>query len=150
MKIVSSILVVVFLLGGAMPAVASQPSAADYSKLKRLNEGYVEAFLKADVEWFRNVLADDFVCIESDGMVLNKTKFLEEIAKGADVPQYKLEQVQVRIYENVALVQATGSFIRKDGTTGKSRYTDVYVRSGNEWKVVSAQITRTRPAAAQP
>jgi hypothetical protein len=39
-------------------------------------------------------------------------------------------------------VQATGLFTRKDGSTGTSRYTDIYVRSGKDWKVVSAQITR--------
>jgi hypothetical protein len=35
------------------------------------------------------------------------------------------------------------SFVRmiKDGVPGLSRYIDVYVRTGDDWKVVSAQIT---------
>ncbi len=99
--------------------------------------------MKSDVGWYRNHLAEDFLCIESDGSVLRKTEFLEQTAKGPDVTAYKLDEVHVRIYGVAALVQATGLFTRKDGSHGQSRYIDVYVRKGGEWKVVSAQITRS-------
>ena len=59
---------------------------------------------------------------------------------------YKLEKVHVRIYGGAGLVQATGLFTRKDGTSGVSRYTDVYVQTEDGWKAVSAQITRQTPA----
>ena len=111
--------------------------------LEQLNDQYVNAFMNADVEWYREHLADDFVCIESDGSLLNKDQFLGNAAKGPDVKDYKLHDVDVRIYGNVALVQATGSWIGKDDRKGISRYTDVYVRSDGGWKTVSAQITRT-------
>ena len=105
-------------------------------------------FFKSDTpdklcEWYREHLADDFVCIESDGTVLNKDEFPINAAKGPDVADYKLEKVNVRIYGIVALVQATGLFARKDGSRGVSRYTDIYVQTGQAWKAVSAQITRT-------
>ncbi len=115
----------------------------DETQLKQLNEQYVEAFMKADVDWYQKHLADDFVCIESDGSKIDKAEFLRGTTKGPDVREYRLDEVHVRIYGDTALVQATGLFIRKDGTRGKSRYTDVYVRNGEGWKVVSAQITRT-------
>jgi hypothetical protein len=37
--------------------------------LRRLNEQYVAASLAGDVEWYRSHLAEDFVCIDSDGSV---------------------------------------------------------------------------------
>jgi ketosteroid isomerase-like protein len=116
---------------------------SDKIKLERLNEKYIEAFMKADVDWYRQHLAEDFVCIESDGSILSKTEFLRHTAEGPDVADYKLEGVQVRIYGGAAVVQATGLFSRKDGSSGMSRYTDVYARMDDGWKVVSAQITRT-------
>ncbi len=115
----------------------------DETQIRRLNEQYVEAFMKADVDWYRQYLADDFVCIESDGSKVDKAEFLRGTAKGPDVREYRLAEVHVRFYGDTALVQATGLFTRKDGTQGKSRYTDVYVRNGDGWTVVSAQITRT-------
>jgi ketosteroid isomerase-like protein len=124
-------------------ATATDVDTSDKTTLKRLNQAYVDAFMNADVEWYREHLADDFVCIESDGSILNKKQFLTNTAKGPDVGDYKLEEVDVRIYGDTALVQATGLWTGKDGSMGMSRYIDVYVRSETGWKAVSAQITRT-------
>jgi ketosteroid isomerase-like protein len=110
--------------------------------LRQLNEQYVKASLASDVEWYRTHLADDFVCIESDGSVLDKASFLRMTAEGSDLADYHLDDVDVRFYGDVALVRATGSWRAKDGTPGLSRYIDVYARTGDEWKAVSAQITR--------
>ena len=115
---------------------------SEKTTLEQLNQQYVAAFMNADVEWYREHLADDFVCIESDGSVLNKNQFLVNTAKGPDVDDYMLHEVEVRIYGTVALVRATGSWIGKDKSKGISRYTDVYVKSDNVWKTISAQITR--------
>lgn len=114
----------------------------DKTTLERLNQEYVDAFMNADVDWYREHLAEDFVCIESDGSVLNKQEFLANTVKGPDVADYKLEHVDVRIYENAALVQGTGLWTREDGSMGMSRYIDVYVKQREQWKTVSAQISR--------
>ena len=138
-------LLLVTLLAGflvaARPSPAGEPMTAE-TKIRQLNDQYIEAFLKADVSWYQKHLSDDFVCITSSGTVLNKQQFLEDTATGPDGADYKLEDVRVRIHGNAALVQGLGAFARKDGTHGKSRYIDVYVRDGKEWKAVSAQITR--------
>ena len=110
--------------------------------LERLNQEYVDAFMNADVEWYREHLADDFLVIESDGSIFNKDQFLLNTAKGPDVADYALQEVDVRIYGDVALVQAAGRWTGKNGSKGMSRYIDVYVKVAEEWKTVSAQITR--------
>lgn len=112
------------------------------ARLRMLNEQYVRASLAGDVEWYRTHLADEFVCIESDGSVLDKNAFLQMTAKGSDLAEYRLDEVDIRFYGDVALVRATGSWTAKNGTPGMSRYIDVYVRTGDDWKAVSAQITR--------
>jgi ketosteroid isomerase-like protein len=124
-------------------STSTELDSLDRTALERLNQEYVDAFMNADVEWYREHLMDDFTCVESDGSVLNKEEFLYNAAKGPDVDDYKLQRVNVRIYGDVALVQATGFWTGKSGLKGMSRYTDVYVKAGNSWKAVSAQITRT-------
>jgi ketosteroid isomerase-like protein len=128
--------------------MASEMNANNFDKttLERLNQEYVDAFMAGDVEWYREHLADDFVVIESDGSIFNKAEFLMNTAKGPDVVDYTLQKVDVRIYGNVALVQATGLWTGKDGLKGMSRYVDVYVKAGGAWKTVSAQITRASAA----
>ena len=127
-----------------MPAVsqdADDPLARE-NVLRRLNAEYVRASLASDVPWFRTHLAPDFVCIESDGSMLSRDAFLRMLALGSDLAEYRLDEVDVRVYGDVALVRASGSWTRQDGIRGTSRYTDVYVHTGDAWQVVSAQVTR--------
>jgi ketosteroid isomerase-like protein len=111
-------------------------------ELKQLNEQYVKASLAGDVEWYRAQLSEDFVCVDSDGSVLDKAGFLKMTAQGSELASYNLDEVHIRFYGDVALVRATGSWVAKDGTPGVSRYTDVYALLDGKWKTVSAQITR--------
>jgi hypothetical protein len=46
--------------------------------------------------------------------------------------------LDIRIYGNAALVQATGLWTREDGSMG----IDVYIKEREQWKAVSAQISR--------
>ena len=113
-------------------------------ELRRLNEEYVRASLSGDVHWFDAHLARDFVCIESDGSVLFRDKFLRVASRESDLRDYTLDYVDVRFFgeDQVALVRASGAWTKNDGGRGISRYTDVYVYTAGAWKVVSAQITR--------
>lgn len=115
------------------------------AELRQLNEQYVKASLAGDVEWYRTHLAEEFVCIDSDGFVLEKPAFLTKTARGSELAEYRLDEVDVRFYGDVALVRATGIWKAKNGAPGVSRYIDVYAREGEEWKAVSAQITRPAP-----
>ena len=118
-------------------------SRSDESVLRQLNDQYIQSLMQADVEWYREHLAEDFLCIESNGSLLDKVQFLRKTAEGPDLADYRLTQVRVRIYGDVALVHGQGLFKRRDATTGTSRYTDIYLRVGSDWKAISAQVTRT-------
>jgi len=114
---------------------------SDEATLQDLNAGYVRAFLECDVAWYEKHLADDFVCIESDGSLVDKPQFLRATAEPHDVVSFDLQEVRIRFFDDVALIHARGLFTHEDGRTGTSRYTDVYAKLGDEWKAVSAQIT---------
>lgn len=114
-------------------------------ELRDLNEQHVRAFMTADVAWFQEHLADDFVCIAPDGAIFDKAEFLRNSARGPQVTEFKLAEVDVQIVGasgEVALIRATGLFTRPDGTTGTSRYVDIYERRAGTWRAVSAQTTR--------
>lgn len=121
-------------------------STADEATLTQLNQQYITAFLQSDVNWYQQHLTDDFVCIESDGTMVDKAAFLRDTAKGpGTVVDYRLVETKVRIIGDTAFIHAQGLATRKDGTTSTSRYTDVYVRVHGQWKAASAQITPIRP-----
>ena len=71
----------------------------DRATLEKLNQEYVAAFMNANVDWYSEHLADEFICIESDGSLVHKQKFLANVARGPDVADYQLEQVDVTFTE---------------------------------------------------
>jgi ketosteroid isomerase-like protein len=127
-----------------VPGVQAEELAmTDEATLTTLNQQYVDSFMKADVDWYDRHLADDFVCIESNGSKLDKATFLAQTAEGPGVQSYHLDEAQIRIFGDVALVHGKGTFVRLDGSKGQSRYTDVYAKFTGGWKTVSAQITHS-------
>jgi hypothetical protein len=129
-------------LGMLVVSLAANPRATDEETILDLNQKYIDAFMHSDVDWYEFILTEDFVCIDSDGSILHKAEFLKQAGRGPDVIAYELENVNVRLYGDVALVQATGRFTRQNGMVGHSHYTDIYVRREEAWQVVSAQVTR--------
>ena len=115
-------------------------------EIRALNEQYIAAAINGDVEWYRKILADEFVCIDSDGSVLDKPAFLRQTAEPPELAEYTLADVDIRFYGDVALVRCTGHWKSRAGKPGVSRYVDIYVKQNGDWRVVSAQITR--PAVA--
>ena len=73
-------------------------------QLTRLNEQYIQSLINADAKWFEHHLADEFVCIESDGTLRNKADFVRKVSHGWGYATYRLDQVQVRVFGEVGLV----------------------------------------------
>ena len=124
----------------AMPFFGRTKSvASDEDVIRELNAGYVRAFLQSDAEWYDRHLTPDFMCILTTGAVVDRATFVDNARKPHTVVTYELSEVRVRQHGDVALVSALGSWKRKDGTTGKTRYVDVWVRKDGVWKAVSAR-----------
>jgi ketosteroid isomerase-like protein len=113
----------------------------DEMTIRSLNEAYIQAFLASDSAWFAAYLSEDFMFTDGRGVVVDRAIYLRLDEAGTDVVDYQLDQVDVRMYGETAVVTALGIFRRRDGTPGKNRYTDVYVRIQNQWRAVSAQVT---------
>ena len=127
----------------AMPLFGEgQATAAnDEQVLRELNAGYVRAFLNSDAEWYDRHLTPDFACILTSGAVMDRAAFLDNARKAHTTTSYDLSEITVRQHGDVALISALGTWKRSDGTSGRTRYIDVWVRARGEWKAVSAQLT---------
>ncbi len=111
------------------------------NKLYRLNADYVAAFLASDTDWFERHLASDFRCILADGGVIDRAAFLSDTAHPVAMKSFDVEDVNVQIEGEVAIVQARTVYERADGSRGQSRYTDVWIGRDGRWQTLTAQIT---------
>jgi ketosteroid isomerase-like protein len=114
--------------------------SADLKVLEELNRGYVRSAQDADVRWYDDNLAADFMSGNPDGTLADKSGFLARIGRGANGARYAAEEVQIRILGDVALIHAGFRAQRTDGSVQLGRYTDIWQRRSGRWLCVAAQF----------
>lgn len=114
----------------------------DLDALLELNAEYVRSVQAGDVARFEELLAEDFLCSNPDGSLVDRAGFLEQTARPVPVSGLQAHDVRVRLLGDVALVHGRTTYTRPDGSVGGGRYTDVWERRGGRWLAVAAHVTR--------
>jgi ketosteroid isomerase-like protein len=114
----------------------------DLETLEQLNEDYIRSVQNSDVRRFDEILADDFLCSNPDGSLVDRAAFLAQTARPVTISNLEARDVQVRILGDVAIIHARTSYKLADGQAKSGRYTDVWARRGGRWLAVSAHVTR--------
>ena len=119
-----------------------QVPASDLDTLAALNRDYIESVQCSDVRRFNEILADDFLCSNPDGSLVDRIGFLEQTAKPVAITNLQAHDVKIRLMGDVAIIHARTSYVGPDGRAAAGRYTDVWARRGGRWLAVSAHVTR--------
>ena len=114
----------------------------DHEALAALNDDYIRSVQQGDVARFRDILAEDFLCSNPDGTLLDKAGFLEQTARPVTISGLATEDVLIRILGDVAIIHARTRYRSADGEARQGRYTDVWARREGRWLAVSAHVTR--------
>ena len=122
--------------------VTGATTRSDHETLIALNRDYIASVQHGDVQRFNEILADDFLCSNPDGSLVNKAQFLAQTARPATISALATEDVQIRLLGDVAIMHARTRYRTADGEQRQGRYTDVWARRGGHWLAVSAHVTR--------
>lgn len=115
---------------------------SDAETLQRLNRDYIQSIQTSDVRRFEEILAEDFLCSNPDGSLVDREGFLAQTARPVTISDLEAHDVRVRILGEVALIHARTTYTMPDGRAGAGRYTDVWARRHGRWLAVSAHVTR--------
>jgi ketosteroid isomerase-like protein len=115
---------------------------SDFDLLSALNRDYIQSVQDGDVRRFDEILAEDFLCSNPDGSLVDKKQFLAQTARPVTISGLTAEDVKVRIIGDVAIIHARTSYTTADGEQRNGRYTDVWARRDGKWLAVSAHVTR--------
>jgi ketosteroid isomerase-like protein len=121
---------------------AETMSRTDLEVLEQLNRDYITSVQTSDVRRFDEILAEDFVCSNPDGSLVDRDAFLAQTARPVTISNLTAHDVRVRILGDVAIIHARTSYTLPDGRTASGRYTDVWARRDGRWLAVSAHVTR--------
>jgi len=117
-------------------------STFDLDTLLALNGDYIRSVQTSDVQRFREILAEDFVCTNPDASLVERDAFLKQTAVPVTITGLAAHDVNVRIMGDVAIIHARTTYTRPDGVPGGGRYTDIWARRGGRWLAVAAHVTR--------
>jgi ketosteroid isomerase-like protein len=110
--------------------------------LAALNTDYIDSVQNGDVARFEQILDADFYCSNPDGALVDRAGFLKQTAQPVTIKGLVADDVKIRVFGDVAIIHGRTNYTTADGRAAKGRYTDVWVRRGDDWKCVSAHVTR--------
>ena len=124
--------------------------------LQKLNARFIHNFVTNDVPSHQAIIHEEFVHISSSGKWVGREDYLKQWHNGFDPEKivywdYRFERIT--IVGTTALVRSVNKYIiLSEGkeTTGMSQYTDTYVKQGDTWKCIQAQITAVSPENYPP
>jgi ketosteroid isomerase-like protein len=115
---------------------------ADLEVLEQLNRDYIRSVQTSDVRRFDEILAEDFVCSNPDGSLVDRAGFLAQTARPVAISNLEALDVRIRIMGEVAIIHARTAYTQPDGRAGAGRYTDIWARRQGRWLAVAAHVTR--------
>ena len=125
------------------PIVSAVATTGDLETLLALNRDYIDSVQGGDVRRFDEILADDFVCSNPDGSLVDRAGFLEQTARPVAISDLAAHDVDVRLLGDVAVIHGRTTYTLADGRPGAGRYTDVWARRNGSWLAVAAHVTRS-------
>jgi uncharacterized protein (TIGR02246 family) len=114
-------------------------------EVRQLESDLREAWLRGDTATLQRLLADDWKIIHTNGREQTKAQFIEAIKSGRiKFKSMEFDEVEVRVYGDAAVVTARSTNrveFRGQESSGQVRFTRVYVRRREEWRVVTEQAS---------
>lgn len=140
----STIMFTVFSLALGQLKNESSPQNKVEQELKRVENDWLNSYLRGDKQTFDRIVADDFTRTDESGKFATKgeEKALIQAPPASVNVSLTNEDMQVRVYGNAAIV--TGRIVSKvQGSLNfQSRFTDTFVKRNGGWQVVARHYSR--------
>jgi ketosteroid isomerase-like protein len=115
---------------------------SDLAVLEQLNRDYITSVQTSDVRRFEEILAEDFVCSNPDGSLVDRKGFLAQTARPVTIRNLEARDVIIRLLGDVASIHARTTYTLPDGRPAQGRYTDGWARRDGRWLAVFAHVSR--------
>ena len=123
----------------------SERDRAAQEEILELEREFGKAMIQNDADAIGRLLSDDWIIIDPDGSVIDKSRFLSVIKSSALKHEaMDSEDIRVRNYGDSATVTAVThsrtKYLGKEFTTHE-RATDFFVRKNGRWQCVLTHLT---------
>ena len=120
-------------------------NSVDEQALIKIQHEWAEARMKGDSSYTRRLEAENCTIVWPDGSIVNKREDLKSMTGDIVFAEFKIDDLQVRLYGDTAIVVGQGTIRAHEGNQnllgGKFVWTDTFVKQNGAWKVVASQVT---------
>jgi ketosteroid isomerase-like protein len=120
-------------------------NSPDEQALIKIQHDWAEARMKGDSPFTRRIEAENCTVIWPDGSIVNKREDLESMTGDIVFTEFKIDDLQVRLYGDTGIVVGQGTLKAQEGKQnllgGKFVWTDTFIKQDRAWKVVASQVT---------
>ena len=88
-------------------------TASEVEALRDLNSQYIHSVVHSDVARFTEILADDFLCTNPDGSLIDKPQFLSQTAVPVSFTDFDVDDLRIRVLGDVAIIHGRTRFALK-------------------------------------
>ncbi len=102
----------------------------------------LEAIVSRNHDFLNNLYDDEFHGVIASGQSLNKAKIIEFLETSNPHVIQSIEDLKTKVYDIVGVT--TGKLVSKSKSgsiIGQSRFTHIYLRKSNQWKLIESQGT---------
>ena len=118
----------------------SYDQAQAESEIHKIEREWAQVAVTGDPAVIEHIFADDFLGVTPEGVQYTKRGFIDDTkANPLGFTSNEVNEMKIRFFGNVAVVQGDETFTRKSGEQGHFVWTDVLVRRVGEWRIVAAQ-----------
>jgi len=120
------------------------------AELMQLERDIGQANINRDKAFFERVEADEFIFTDSGGGLTTKAEDVASLDKPPGeykLVSYEVDEMKVAVYGNTAVVTGRTTTVSRGKdreVTGKSRFTDVFVKRDGRWQLVAGHSSRIR------
>jgi len=117
----------------------------DEQALIKIQHDWAEALMKRDSSYTQRLEAENCTVDWPDGSIVNKREDLKSMTGDIVFTEFKIDDLQVRLYGDTAIVVGQGTISAQEGKQnlfgGKFVWTDTFVKQHGTWKVVASQVS---------
>ena len=120
-------------------------NSEDEQTLIKIQHDWAEARMKGDSSYTRRLEAENCTVVWPDGSIVNKREDLKSMTGDIVFTEFKINDLQVRMYGDTGIVVGQGTIKAHEGKQnllgGKFVWTDTFMKQGGVWKAVASQVT---------
>lgn len=138
-----------FLMVGMCSYLMAQTPDSAKATLISLEQKMFEAISKNDSAYLNQLIAEDYLAINADGVMTDKKTTLKNLSKFKGAT-YKLTDKVITLYGNSATIHGRAKFYFRSLLVADVYYTEIWNKTNATWKYAGWQGTMTGMPKSYP